>query len=309
MAGEVATVGNVRIVSVSDGRGDMNPTEAFPASDESAWRAERAELLDGEGMIHPRFGSFALSSGGKMILVDTGLGGPDATLISQMDSAGVRREAVDLAVLTHIHPDHVGWSMSDGSPTFPNARYLVTKTDWDHWTQPEIRADTPHVYARMPPPESLNVLDLIDGEYDVTDEVKKTPTPGHTPGHVSLIVSSGGETAFVLGDVARSPAQARYTDWSPVFDTDPDLARQTRRRVLDAQEEGAARAASGHFPHPGSFGTAGGGSGVRSRRECPRRIRTRLPPLPARSMARRRSSPTRRALAKQSSFTAAASAL
>lgn len=251
MAGEVVTVGNVRIVSVSDGQGDMNPTEAFPASDEAVWRSEYAELLDGAGMIHPRFGSFVLASGGKMILVDTGLGGQDATLIRQMDGAGIAREAVDLVVLTHIHPDHVGWNMSDGSPTFPNARYLVTKTDWDHWTQPEIRADAPHVEAQMLPLESLNVLDLIEGEYDVTDEVKTVPTPGHTPGHVSLIVSSGGETAFVLGDVAHSPAQAQYTDWSPVFDTDPDLARQTRHRVLDGLEERATLVASGHFPDSG----------------------------------------------------------
>ena len=240
MAGEVATMGNARIVSVSDGRGNMNPMEAFPASDAAVWRAEYAGLLDGAGMIHPRFGSFALSSGGKTILVDTGLGGPDATLISQMNGAGVSREAVDLVVLTHIHPDHVGWNMSDGSPTFPNARYLVTKADWDHWTRPEIRADAPHVDAQMPPPESLNVLDLIEGEYDVTDEVKTTPTPGHTPGHVSLTAPSGGETAFALVDAARSPAQAHYTDWSPALDTDPDLARRTRHRVLDALEEGAA---------------------------------------------------------------------
>ena len=236
MAGEVAAVGNVRIESVSDGHRDMNPTGAFPASDESAWRAEYAELLDGAGMIHPRFESFAPSSGGKMILVDTGLGGPDATLICRMDGAGVRRETVDLAVLTHIHPDRVGGNMSDGSPTFPNARYPVAKMNWDRRTQPEIRADAPHVDARMPPPESLNVLDLIEGEYDVTDEVKTT----HTPRHVSLTASSGGETAFVLGDVARSPAQAHYTDWSPALDTDPDLAHRTRRRVLDALEEGAA---------------------------------------------------------------------
>ena len=199
MAGEVATMGNARIVSVSDGHRDMNPTEAFPASDESVWRAERAELLDGAGMIHPRFGSFELSSGDK-------------------------------------------WNMSDGNPTFSNARYLVTKTDWDHWTQPEIRADAPHVDAQMLPLESLNVLDLIDGEYDVTDEVKTTPTPGHTPGHVSLTASSGGETAFALVDAARSPAQAHYTDWSPAFDTAPDWARQTRHWVLDAPEEGAAAA-------------------------------------------------------------------
>ena len=74
----------------------------------------------------------------------------------------------------------------------------------------------------MIPLEGLNVLDLIEDEYDVTPEVKTLPTPGHTPGHISLVISSGGETAFVLGDVAHSPAQAQYTDWSPGFDTDPD---------------------------------------------------------------------------------------
>ena len=140
MAGAKLTVGNVEMVSVSDGQGDMNPTEAFPASDMEIWRSEYSDLIDDAGLIHPRFGSFVVNSGGKLVLVDTGLGGPDATLLSELESAGVGREGIDLVVLTHIHPDHVGWNLSDGSPTFPNARYLVTKTDWDHWTQPEVRA-------------------------------------------------------------------------------------------------------------------------------------------------------------------------
>ena len=88
MAGARLTVGNVEIVSVSDGQGDMNPTEAFPASDMDVWRSEYSDLLDDAGLIHPRFGSFVVNSGGKLVLVDTGLGGPDATLISDMESNG-----------------------------------------------------------------------------------------------------------------------------------------------------------------------------------------------------------------------------
>ena len=251
MAGQKVVVGNVDIVSVSDGQGDMSPPDVFPTSDIRIWQTEYGDLLDGAGLIHPRFGSFVLTSGGQTILVDTGLGGPDGTLLAQLHDSGVDRGAVDLVVLTHIHPDHVGWNLSDGSPTFPNARYLVSRTDWDHWTQPEVRAEAPHVDAQMMPLEALNVLDLIDDEYNVTDEVKTLPTPGHTPGHISLVIVSAGESAFVMGDVAHSPAQAQYTDWSPGFDVDPDLARETRHSVLDRLEEDATLVASGHFPHPG----------------------------------------------------------
>ena len=151
--------------------------------------------------------------------------------------------------MTHIHPDHVGWNLSDGSPTFPNARYLVTRTDWDHWTQPEVREQAPHVDEQMIPLEGLNVLDLIEGEYSVTDELTTLPTPGHTPGHISIVVSSGGESAFILGDVAHSPAQAQYTDWSPVFDVDPDLARQTQ--TLGSGQAGGRGDAGGVRTFPG----------------------------------------------------------
>ncbi len=251
MAGETIVVGGVEIVSVSDGQGDMSPADVFPTSDIAIWRSEYAELMDEAGLIHPRFGSFVLRSGGKLVLVDTGLGGDDGTLLTQLGDSGARRDEIDLVVLTHIHPDHVGWNLSDGSPTFPNARYLVSRVDWDYWTQPQVRAEAPHVEAQMMPLEGLNVLDLIDGEYDVTDEIKTLPTPGHTPGHVSLLISSGGESAFVLGDVAHSPAQAQYTDWSPGFDIDPDFARETRHATLDRLEREGTLTAAGHFPHPG----------------------------------------------------------
>ena len=95
------------------------------------------------------------------------------------------------------------------------------------------------------------IRDSIDSEYDITPELKTVPTPGHTPGHISISVSSKGQRAFVLGDVAHSPAQAHYTNWSPTFDTDPDVARSTRHRVFDDIEATGALVASGHFPDAG----------------------------------------------------------
>lgn len=245
-----ATVGDVEMISLTDGQGAGKATDVFPASTLDVWRSEYPDLLDGD-VIHPRYGVLALRSSGKLVVVDTGMNGPDGRLLDDMAAKGVDRDAVDLVVMTHLHPDHVGWNLTDGSPTFPNARYLVSRHDWDHWTQPNVLPDAPHVTESVLPLEEARVLDLIDSEYDVTPELKTVPTPGHTPGHISLSVSSKGERGFVLGDVAHSPAQAHYTNWSPAFDVDPDVSRSTRHEVFDELEADGALVASGHFPGPG----------------------------------------------------------
>ena len=144
-------VGNVELVSLSDGQGDGDPVGIFPDSTLDQWRSEYPEFLDANGHIHPRYGSVAVRSGGRLIMVDTGLGPPDGTLMDQMRQRGVDREAVDVVVLTHLHGDHVGWNMMDGRPTFPNARYLVTEADWDYWTQPTVLQDVPIVRDQVVP--------------------------------------------------------------------------------------------------------------------------------------------------------------
>ena len=245
-----ATIGDVEMISLTDGRGSGVATDVFPASTMEEWRSEYPDLLDGD-LIHPRYGSLAIRSSGKLIIVDTGMNGPDARLLDDMRAKGVDRDAVDLVVTTHLHPDHVGWNLSDGRPTFPNARYLVPRTDWEYWTRADVIENAPWMSESVRPLDEARVLDLIDGEYDVTPELKTVPTPGHTPGHISVAISSKGERGFVLGDVAHSPAQAHHTDWSPAFDVDPDLARTTRRRVLNELEHEATLVASGHFPEPG----------------------------------------------------------
>ena len=245
------TVGNVEMVSLIDGQGSGRPTEVFPASSEDVWRNEYAELLDEEGLIHTRYGSLALRSDGKVVIVDTGDGPPDGTLIDDMARKGVEREAVDLVVLTHLHGDHVGWNLTDGRPTFPNARYLVPRDDWQYWTRPEVLRDADRVRDQVVPLEGLAVMDLIESEHRITSELTALPTPGHTPGHISIAVSSAGQHAFILGDVAHSPAQAQHTDWSPVFDVDGDLAAATRHAVFDQLESEGLLISSGHFPEQG----------------------------------------------------------
>lgn len=244
------TIGDVEMISLTDGEGSGRATDVFPTSSMEVWRSEYHELLDGD-LIHPRYGCLAIRSSGKLIIIDTGMNGPDGRLLDDMLAKGIDRESVDLVVTTHLHPDHVGWNLSSGTPTFPNARYLVPKHDWDYWTQPSVMPDAPHIAESVLPLDEARVLDLIAGEYDVTPELKTVPTPGHTPGHVSVAISSKGKRGFVLGDVAHSPAQAHYTDWSPAFDVDSDLARATRHRVIDLLETEATLVQSGHFPGPG----------------------------------------------------------
>ena len=168
-----------------------------------------------------------------------------------MRNKGIDREEVDLVMFTHIHPDHVGWNLTDGIPNFPKARYLLPKKEWDHWTQPSIMEESPYVASQVLPLKDLNILDYIDGEYKITDELTTMPTPGHTPGHSSIVIASGWERAFIMGDVAHNPIQAHYTDWNMRLDVDQDQSRKTRHSVLDMLEAEGMLVYAGHFPDPG----------------------------------------------------------
>lgn len=250
MAGPTIKVGNVEMIALTDTASTRDPVATFPSSTLDEWRHVPGVLND-EDQISSRVGTTGIRSGGKLIIVDTGLQLPGAQLLDDMKAKGVDREAVDIVFLTHLHGDHVGWNMSDGKPTFPNARYIIPRHEYEHWTDEDFKKNWPHIDVQVTPLADLDILDLVDDGYNITDEVSTMETPGHTAGHTSLVISSGGEKGFVLGDVCNNPVQAHFTDWCPVFDMDPAKARQTRHAVVDRLEAEGTLVSAGHFPDPG----------------------------------------------------------
>src|SRR2546426_7783013 len=101
------------------------------------------------------------------------------------------------------------------------------------------------------PLADLGLIEFMQGEQSLTRELTAVPTPGHTPGHMSILITSKGERALVLGDAAHSPVQVLEPDWVSRADMDPDLTRQTRKALLDRLEREKILVAAGHFEAPG----------------------------------------------------------
>ena len=262
MANHVIRVGDVEIMALSDGLLEFDLCNFFPTIPEEQWEPYRSHLTD----HHVRFnlGSYLIRSDGRTVLVDTGLGpkpadAPEAgwgRLLHDFQAKGVRPDEVDMVVMTHLHRDHVGWNLrAEGSryvPTFPNARYWLSVKDWEACHQPDVQ---PTRFVNAPtcvwPLADLGLIEFMQGEHALTRELTALPTPGHTPGHMSILITSRGQRALVLGDAAHSPVQVLEPDWVSRADMDPDITRRTRRALLDRLEHEEIIVAAGHFQAPG----------------------------------------------------------
>jgi len=254
------TIGNVEILSLSDGSFDADPVVIFPQVPREAWQPYRS-LLNESGQMTINVGCFLVRTSGQLVLIDSGIGGkprgffPRGRLPDELASAGVRPEDIDLVALTHLHVDHVGWNTVAGAggwvPFFPRARYVVTRDEWEFWTEPERAAQADYITDSVLPLALAGVAELVEGEYALTDDLRFIPTPGHTPGHVSIGVASAGEFGLVLGDLAHHPAQFTEPHWQQVFDTHPALAMQTRHALAERIERERLLVAAGHFAPPG----------------------------------------------------------
>ncbi len=262
MNGCKTTVGNVEITSLSDGRLQFETSEFFPSVPQEAW-APYAEDLTPTGHVVMNMGSFLVRSDGKTVLVDTGLG-KDAqglepletgNLMDEFNKHGIANSEVDVVFITHLHRDHVGWNFSSQNGemrlTFPNAKYLVPKADWDIFTRRAGMSMFSYIKDQVIPLQDAGVLELIEGERALTSELTTLPTPGHTPGHTSVLIASQGERAVLVGDATHIPAQIQQTDWSPRADSDGEQSAKTRRDLMDRIEDDDALLVSGHDPAPG----------------------------------------------------------
>ena len=114
-----------------------------------------------------------------------------------------------------------------------------------------------YIREQVMPLMEMGALELIEGEQAITDHLTALPTPGHTPGHTSVLITSAGENAIVLGDASHLPIQAHHTDWSPRADTNPNLSRQSRAELFDRMERDHSLVVSGTTPRPASAGWHG----------------------------------------------------
>ena len=255
-------VGDAEIISVSDGHIHFAPSDFFPSVDSSEWDAY-ADQLTPDGLIRMNVGSFIIRVGDDVALVDTGLGEGDhpfdnsewGLLAADMRDKGIAPDAITTVIITHLHRDHVGWNMveKDGAraPFFPNAKYYIPKADWDVFTRRAGMRMFAYIAEQVTPLLELGALEFVEGEQPIGDHLTALPTPGHTPGHTSVLVSSADDSAVILGDAAHVPVQAHHTDWSPRADTNPELSRQNRAELFDRMEKDHSLVVSGHFPVPG----------------------------------------------------------
>ena len=245
-------VGRVDITALTDIEGAFfRLDQIFPGVMEDQWEPYLQRypwaFADRE-TLRGRVGSYVLRSPEGTVLVDTGVGpqamGVGGKLLVELERAGVHPEGVDTVFLTHLHGDHLGWSVKpDGEPVFPEARYVTQAAEW------EISA--PYLGRAVASLDDLGVLELLDGEEPVGEELTAIPTPGHSPGHSSLLVSSGGEQALVSGDAIVHPAQATEPTWNVHFDMDKEQAARTREMLLAWLEADGITVAAGHIPGSG----------------------------------------------------------
>jgi glyoxylase-like metal-dependent hydrolase (beta-lactamase superfamily II) len=263
-------VGRLRIGAVVETAGPTRATWLFPSATPEGLDRHRAWLaphfLDAESRLLQSVHTFVVKTPDLTVLVDTCIGNDKdrggrrpfhmlrTGFLETLKAAGVAPEAVDVVICTHLHVDHVGWNtrLDDGRwvPTFPRARYLFARREWEHWTS-EAEEGTRRIMAdSVAPVLDAGLAELVAMDHQVIDEIRLEPTPGHTPGHVSVRLASGGADAVITGDLMHHPVQIAEATWQTTFDTDPDAARETRRAFCARYGDRPVTVLGTHFHHP-----------------------------------------------------------
>jgi len=257
-------VGDFECLVISDGDFAIPHDEIFTNVPVS-----RVEQLLGKHGLKP--GGIAIQAtcslvktGQKLVLLDTGFGAdfePNVgKLVENLQAEGIKPTDIDMVILSHAHLDHLGGNTdASGKPLFPNARYIVSKEDWEFWTRESnlasLREDSFKQAQIMAVRKNLlpiqDRFDIVDYETEILPGIKAIAAPGHTPGHMILAISSGTEQLLCTFDVAHYPFQLEQPDWYFVGDIIPERAALTRRQVLNRASTDKVLVMACHFSFPG----------------------------------------------------------
>jgi glyoxylase-like metal-dependent hydrolase (beta-lactamase superfamily II) len=257
-------VGSIWCTVLSDGYFSY-PTPWFFSNadpDEVSSALERRSLPV-ERVVSP-YTCLLIQTGRHVVLIDAGAGASSVTtgaIVARLEMEGIRPEAIDTVVLSHGHPDHIGGTI-DGQerPVFRNARHVLSECEWDFWTAPRTDLgalrlpDTLRQEIAAVAHRSLGALKFqaepIDKETEVAPGVRTVPAPGHTPGHLAVLISSNGQSLLNIGDAALHPLHLERPEWESGFDLSGAAARATRRELLERAVSEKMHIMAFHFPFP-----------------------------------------------------------
>jgi glyoxylase-like metal-dependent hydrolase (beta-lactamase superfamily II) len=268
-------LGDVTVTRVVEIDRSSNPIERLlPASTPAALAAERRWLaphwldpVTGEHYSHIQ--TYVVRTPRHTVLVDTGVGNDKrregwplwnlrrGSYLDDLAATGVTPDQVDYVVCTHMHVDHVGWNTRRAGerwvPTFPRATYVFVGEEWEFWRRESAAGAEPSgcIDDSVWPIVASGQALLVPSDHAVTPELRFEPSPGHTPGHACLRLSTPAGTAIFSGDLMHRAVQVARPEWSSCFCTDPARSRATREAFVEAHADSGALILAAHFPHSG----------------------------------------------------------
>ncbi|MEB3071721.1 MBL fold metallo-hydrolase [[Mycobacterium] vasticus] len=243
-------IGALTIDPVYDGTGLEPARESLTRPDVADAWACHGHLLDDHGNLKLTVGGFLLRTADRVILIDAGVGTIDngkysgGQFLESLRALGAEPEDVTDVVFTHLHFDHVGWATKKSKIVFPRATYRVHAADWTHFV--EASDADPGAVRKLSP--LADQLQTFDTDSTLAPGLDTRHVPGHTPGSTIFIVSSEGQRALLLGDVAHSAIELTDPTWEAVFDVDKAAGQRVRAKLIDELTDQPDVVAGAHFP-------------------------------------------------------------